>query len=253
MRLDTFLQQKGYFDSRNKSAEAIRRGEIMVNDKTVLKPSYEVDENCSCKIEYLFTENYVSLGGYKLKKALFDFKLNVNGWVVCDVGASTGGFTDCILQNGAKKVYSVDLNDGLLHPKLKANERVIPVIKNAKDLVITDFNDEIDMICADLSFISATQVLNVFYNILPNDGTVVLLIKPQFEQGKRVKLKHGIIKDEKQRYNACKEVYDYAVKTGFCVKGLTTAPVVKEKNVEYLILLKKTTDISVDFEKLFIK
>lgn len=253
MRLDTFLQQKGYFDSRNKSAEAIKRGEIKVNGKNILKPSYELDENCQCTIEYLYTENYVSLGGYKLKKALSDFKLNVADLVVCDIGASTGGFTDCMLQNGAKKVYAVDLNDGLLHTKLKEDARVVPVVKNARDLCVADFNEKIDMICADLSFISATQVLNVFYNILPKGATVVLLIKPQFEQGKKVKLKNGIVKDEKQRCNACKEVYDFASQIGFCVLNLTTAPIVKEKNVEFLILLKKTTDKSVEFEKLFIK
>ncbi len=252
MRIDVYLQLKGYFDSRNKASEAIKRGEIRLDGKVILKPSFELDENSSYNLEYTYFDKFVSVGGYKLKKALEDFNLNLHNLTVCDIGASTGGFTDCALQNGAQKVYAVDLNDTLLHHSLKSNCKVKTIVKNAKDLTLKDFNDEIDVICADLSFISATQVMHVFYNISKNNGIVILLIKPQFEMKKHIKLKNGIIKDQKLRVKACKEVYDSAKQVGFRVKAITTAPITDNKNVEFLMLLEKNCLKSESFENLFI-
>ncbi|MBO5714402.1 MAG: hypothetical protein J6R83_03145 [Clostridia bacterium] len=163
MRIDLYLQENGYFDSRNKASEAIKRGEIKVNGITISKPSYEINPSNSYNIDYVYDQKFVSLGGYKLQKAINDFGVDLTDKIVCDIGASTGGFTDCALQNGAKKVYSVDLNDTLLHNTLKSNPNVVSVIKNAKDLDKSDFLDTLDVICADLSFISATQVMQVFY------------------------------------------------------------------------------------------
>lgn len=253
MRLDLYLQLNRYFDSRNKSSEAIRRGEIKVNAKIITKPSFEIDDNMGYKIEYVYADKFVSLGGYKLKKAIDDFNLDFDNKVVCDIGASTGGFTDCAIQHGAKKVYAVDLNDTLLHKSLKQNQNVIPIVKNAKELTKNDMQDEIDIICADLSFISATQVMHVFYNLSKTNGLVVLLIKPQFEMKKHIKLKNGIIKDENLRINACRDVYNCAVSVGFNVKNITNAPINDNKNVEYLILLEKNSLKSENFEKLFTK
>ena len=132
MRLDIFLYTNGYFQSRNKAAEAILRGEVYLNGVKILKPSFLVNGESNCDIEIVSENNFVSVGGYKLYKALKDFDFSVKGLVCADVGASTGGFTDCLLQNGAEKVYSVDLNDELLSEKLKCNPKVVELTKNAK-------------------------------------------------------------------------------------------------------------------------
>ncbi len=251
MRLDSYLVLKDFFDSRTKSSQAIERGEVLVNGGCVNKPSYSINENQPQLIEITTTQAYVSLGGYKLEKALYDFKLNVANLVAIDVGSSTGGFTDCLLKHGAKKVYAVDLNDDLLHKTLKNDDRVVSVIKNAKNLSPNDFNQPIDFLCADLSFISAKQVIPVFYHILPKNKYAVLLIKPQFETGEKRKFKNGIIKDEKIRLQACKNIYDCCIENGFNPLKITTAPIREKKNVEYLILLQKSEVTPNTFEQIF--
>lgn len=253
MRFDNFLVEKNYFDSRTKAHQAIKRGEVYINGILITKPSHEIDERVKNEIKVIAQHTFVSLGGYKLNKAVETFSVNVEGKIVCDVGASTGGFTDCLLQNGAKKVFAVDLNDELLHSSLKKDERVVTIIKNARFLDKSDFDDEIEFLSADLSFISATQVMKTFYDILSNDGYAIILIKPQFETGEKRKFKNGIIKDEEYRLKACREVYDCAISVGFSVVDLTTAPEVKGKNIEYLILLKKNDLESLPFDKLFNK
>ncbi len=251
MRLDNFLVENKYFDSRTKAHQSIKRGEVYVNDIVIVKPSYEVSDCSKANIKIIAQNSYVSLGGYKLKKALDEFNISLNGKIACDVGASTGGFTDCLLQNGIKMVYAVDLNDELLHISLKNDCRVKSIIKNAKHLEKKDFSYEIDILTADLSFISARQVVKVFYEILSDNGQAIILIKPQFETGERKKFKNGIIKDAKYREKACREVYDCAVSVGFGVKNLTTAPEIKGKNIEYLIHLSKNDKQSFPFDKLF--
>ena len=251
MRLDEFLHKNQYYDSRTKAVQAIKRGEIYLNDVLVTKPSFFLDQEKEIKINKLCENEFVSLGGYKIYKALKDFKIDVNGLTCADIGASTGGFTDCLLKFGANKVYAVDLNDELLHNSLKVNKKVIPIIKNAKDLTLEDFDNKIDLLCADLSFISATAVLKIFYDLIEYDKRVLLLIKPQFENDKRIRLKNGIIREENMRKDACKKIYDYAVSCGFNVCNLTVAPIKKDKNLEYLILLIKNDVKSVDFDILF--
>ena len=159
MRLDNYLTEKGYFDSRTKAKQSIERGEIFINSKLINKASYEINEDLEYKIERICEDSFVSLGGFKLKKAITDFNFDCNNLIVADIGASTGGFTDCLLKNGAKKVYAIDLNDELLHKSLKEDNRVVSIIKNAKDLTLKDFDDKIDLIVADLSFISLTMVI----------------------------------------------------------------------------------------------
>lgn len=253
MRLDNYLVKFNFFDSRTKANQAIKRGEVFINNYKQDKPSFEIDEKAIVDIQIKSLNTFVSLGGFKLFKGLNDFNIDVNNLICCDVGASTGGFTDCLLQNGAKKVFAVDLNDQLLHYSLKNDDRVVAVIKNAKNLLTADFDDQIDFLCADLSFISATQVMQVFYSILKDNGDCVVLIKPQFETGGKKKFKNGIIKDEDIRLNACKEIYDFSISCGFVPKTITTAPIVKGKNVEYLIYLKKDNSQIVPFDKIFIK
>lgn len=251
MRLDVYLAGKGLFDTRTKAKQAIERGEIYLNDKLVVKSSFEVNELADYKIERVCEEAFVSLGGFKLSKAIKDFGLNVNGLIAADIGASTGGFTDCLLQSGAKRVYAVDLNDGLLHRKLKSDERVVSIIKNAKDLKASDFAESPDILTADLSFISATMVLPIFYGFLKDGANMVLLIKPQFENEKRTRYKNGIIRDKSVVKRACEKVYEATAACGFVPVGITSAPQNKDKNTEFLIYAKKINGEIPPFDELF--
>ena len=239
MRLDGYLVEKGLFDSRTKAKQAIERGEIFINSKPITKPAFEINETLEYNVERVCEKSFVSLGGFKLQKAIEDFAFSCKDLIVADVGASTGGFTDCLLKNGAKKVYAIDLNDELLHKSLKEDDRVVSIIKNAKDLVKEDFAEELDLIVADLSFISLTAVIEAFNRILPSGKQLILLIKPQFETGEKKRFKNGIIRDEKVRGRACKNVCECALSNGLTTINLTQAPINKDKNIEYLILLNK--------------
>ena len=239
MRLDNYLVENKIFDSRTKAKQSIERGEVYIDGVAVTKPSLNVSGDLH-DVKIVSEKSFVSLGGYKLDKALNDFDLDVKNLTALDVGASTGGFTDCLLQRGAKTVYAVDLNDDLLHQKLKEDNRVISIIKNARSLSVSDFNEKIDILVADLSFISATLVLETFANLLENGKKVVLLIKPQFETGERKKFKNGIIRDQKIRDSACEKVISFANEVGFIFEKITTAPIVEQKNLEYLVLLTKS-------------
>ena len=250
MRFDEYLTVNRYFESRNKAKNAIEKGVVFINGEKILKPSKEIADGENPTISIEETETFVSVGGHKLSKALKDFNFSVCDLVVADIGASTGGFTDCLIQNGAQKVYAVDLNDELLHPSLKNNGKVVRIIKNARLLNREDLPD-ISLITADLSFISAKQVLPVFYNLLPEKGKVILLIKPQFEMGRKCVFKNGIIKDDKARKDAVRAVYDVALETGFSAVNMTTAPIDKNKNLEFLILLSKNKTTNFDFDALY--
>lgn len=239
MRLDNYLVENKIFDSRTKAKQSIERGEVYIDGVVVTKPSLNVSSG-EHDVKIVSEKSFVSLGGYKLDKALTDFDLDVKNLIALDVGASTGGFTDCLLQRGAKKVYAVDLNNDLLHPKLKEDNRVLSIIKNARSLSISDFNEKIDILVADLSFISATLVLETFASLLENGKKVVLLIKPQFETGERKKFKNGIIRDPKIRDSAIEKVISFANEVGFIFEQITTAPIVEQKNLEYLVLLTKS-------------
>ena len=248
MRLDNYLVEINYFDSRTKAKQSIERGEIFIEGKIVSKPSYYIDNNTQPKIERVFIDSFVSLGGFKLNKAINELGISVNNKICIDIGASTGGFTDCLLQHGAKKVYAVDLNDSLLHPSLKNNERVTPIIKNVKNLKKADFDDKIDLIVADLSFISITQAIPIISDLLDNDEQAVLLIKPQFETNLKRNFKNGIIRDKKIQIEACKNAYNVASQEGLFVTGFTTTEINSQKNLEILMSFIKNgvNKISID-------
>lgn len=239
MRLDSYLTEVRKFDSRTKAKQAVERGEIFIDGVVKDKPSYDIPSDFNGNIEYVFESRFVSLGGYKLQKALKEFNFSVKELVVADIGASTGGFTDCLLQNGAKKVYAVDLNDDLLHTSLKSNSKVVRVIKNARDLTIDDFSNTLDLIVADLSFISATFVMGVFANLLSVGKNLILLVKPQFETGEKKKFKNGIVRDEKIHKLVLNKIEDSAKAFSFRKIAVTTAPIVDGKNTEFLILFEK--------------
>ncbi len=250
MRLDSYLVEKEYFDSRTKAKQAIERGEVFLDSIKITKPSYFIDENIDYIVKILCEESYVSLGGYKLKKALNDFNYSVENLTVCDMGASTGGFTDCLIKNGAKKVYAVDLNDQLLHEKLKKDPKVKSIIKNVREINKDDFNDKIDLIVADLSFISLKYVLYSFSNLIDDGAKIITLIKPQFEVGEKLRFKNGIIRDKKIRKNVCESIFNYALENNLTPIGFTTAPIMQDKNVEYLLFLEKNGKNCLDFNNL---
>ncbi len=250
MRLDLFLEKNNFFDSRTKAKQAIERGEILVNGKVIDKSSYQISDD-NAKVQYVYNSKYVSLGGYKLEKALKDFEYNAKGLIAVDIGASTGGFTDCLLKNDVKKVYAVDLNEDLLHKSLKENDKVIEIIKNAKYLNLDDFNDTVDLVVADLSFISSTIILPIISNIISDGKDVILLIKPQFENDERIKFKNGIIRDKKYQKQACLKVFDCAKSHNLTPLKFTTAPINRDKNVEYLILLRKNAKYKLNINEFF--
>lgn len=251
MRLDAFLFEKRYYDSRTKASRAICEGRVEIDGKTICKPSFEISSDFSGEMK-VRNDEFVSLGGYKLDKALNDFNFSVKGKIAVDLGASTGGFTQCLLSRGAKQVYAVDLNDKLLSEKLKRDDRVCSLIKNARYLSRKDFNEEIDLVVGDLSFISLTKVIKIMSDITIIGGYIIALIKPQFECDEKVKYKNGIIKDERVRMKACKKIYDFAIECGLSPLKITSAPIREKKNVEYVILIKNSAGESIPFEKIFV-
>lgn len=234
MRIDKYLAQK--FGSRTKAAQAIENGLVLVNGK-VVSPSFEVRESD----DFVFLEaeeNYVSLGGFKLSKALKDFNFDASGKIFVDIGASTGGFTDCLFQHGASKIYCIDVGENQLDNTLKAKNIVIYDNFNARNLEKSMF-ECLDGAVIDVSFISLTYILDKVAAILDNGKHVIALIKPQFECEGRNVGKNGIVKDDKVRCRIIEKIYNFANDCGLAPQKLTTAPIIKGKNIEYLILFEK--------------
>lgn len=240
MRIDLYLQQKGYYLSRNKASEGIARGEVFLNGKVVQKPSALVNEFDLVEI-ISKGETFVSNGGYKLEKAFEDFKFSANGLTFADVGASTGGFTDCLIKRGAKKIFAIDVGESLLSNELKENSKVVVVDNfNARNLTKDVLGEEVDGVVCDVSFISLTYVLAQIYSVLKPDGFAVVLIKPQFECGKKELNKNGIVTDKKARLKCVQNIVDFSKTVGFFPTKFTCAPIKQDKNREYLLFLSKT-------------
>ncbi len=250
MRLDNFLVKNKYFDSRTKAMQSIKRGEIYLNGKLVTKSALEVNDNVDNNVQIVCETQYVSLGGFKMEKALRDFNFNVNELICADIGCSTGGFTDCLLKNGAKKIYAIDINDNLLHPKLQNDDKVKFILKNARNLSKDDIDDKIDLIVADLSFISVNLVLETISNLLDDNKHLLILIKPQFETGEKKKYKNGIIRDNKLHKKICVNAIEEAKKYSLFIKNFTIAPESKEKNKEFLMLFEKNGIQTFDLENM---
>ena len=187
------------------------------------------------------TLRYVSRGGLKLEKAFESFPIQVQNAICMDIGASTGGFTDCMLQNGAKKVYAIDVGYGQLAWKLRTDERVVNLERtNFRHVTKEQVTDPVNFASVDVSFISLTLILPAAYPLLSDDGEMICLIKPQFEAGKGFVGKKGVVKDSQIHQDTIVKVIDFAVETGFSVLGLTFSPVKgPEGNIEYLVYLKK--------------
>lgn len=235
MRIDVYLAQK--FGSRTKAATAVNKGLVLVNGKKVTR-SYEVKDGDAVEIIEA-EENFVSAGGFKLAKALKDFDFCVKDKIFADIGASTGGFTDCLLQNGAKKVYCIDVGQSQLDEKLKVKNVVIIDGFNARNLNGDLFEEALDGAVIDVSFISLTYVLGAVANTLENGKNVLALIKPQFECESRSVGKNGIVRDDKIKAKIIEKIYNFALSVDLAPKKLTAAPIVKGKNIEFVILLEK--------------
>ena len=236
-RLDIELVQRSLAKSRTLAQSLIKDGMVYVNGGRVQKPSFEITAADEITVEGDLPK-YVGRGGIKLEKAIIDFNITLHGLTCIDAGASTGGFTDCMLQNGAKLVYAVDVGSSQLDEKLRNDKRVISLenldIRNAAEKI----PEKADFITADLSFISLKLVLSDIKKLLKPSGSAVALIKPQFEVGKSGLGKHGVVKDEALRNQAVEEIKRFAADLGFTVNGVITSPITGgEGNTEYLIYL----------------
>ena len=240
MRLDLALVEKGLETTRTRAKNLIADSNVSVNGKVITKPSFEVDENDIIEIvgEKL---KYVGRGGLKLEKALLEFSIDVTDYICIDIGASTGGFTDCLLQNGAKHVYAVDIGTLQLDEKLALDKRVTKLENtDARDLNGTIIPDECDFACFDVSFISLTKVVSFVLPFIKENGMLVVLIKPQFEAGRKNLSKKGIVTSQKVRDKVLEDLKLYFTTIGLKVIGVTESPIKGgDGNIEYLMALAK--------------
>ena len=244
-RLDVLLVRRGLAESREKAKAVIMAGCVYVNDQKEDKAGSMFDETKISNLEVRGnTLPYVSRGGLKLAKAMKQFDISLEGKVCMDIGASTGGFTDCMLQNGAVKVYSVDVGHGQLAWKLRNDERVVCMEKtNFRYMVREDIQDDLDFASVDVSFISLTKILGPAYNLLKTDAQMVCLIKPQFEAGKEKVGKKGVVREPSVHREVIEMVMDYAVSIGFEILHLDFSPIRgPEGNIEYLLHIYKASE-----------
>ena len=239
-RIDSILVKKGYFETRQKAKYAIENHCIYVEDKLIEKSSKMVEEESKIEIKGQVLP-FVSRGGLKLDKAVKIFKLNLQGRICMDIGASTGGFTDCMLQNEAKKVYALDVGHDQLVESLRKDDRVISLEgTNIREINIDEF-EKMDFVATDVSFISLTQVLDKAYELLKEEGQMVALIKPQFEAGSEFINKNGVVKDKKVHAKVIEKIMLFANSLGFKIIGLEYSPIKGPAgNIEYLLYLKKS-------------
>lgn len=242
MRLDTFLFENGYFESREKAKKAVADFRITVNGKTVSKPSADVSDVDDITVMPSEKTEYVGRGGIKLEYALDSFGIEVKGKRAIDIGASTGGFTDCLLKRGASKVYAVDIGHGQLHQSLAADARVVNLEGiNAREMTSSVVDDElVDIAVSDLSFISQKLVIPKAENVLKKNGIYIVLIKPQFEAGRENIGKNGIVKSEKVRLRAVSDILEFAKGCGYEIIGSTVSPIEGGSgNTEYLAVFRR--------------
>ena len=238
-RLDVLLVQKGFTESREKAQRLIMAGQVLVGNEKIDKAGTKVDE--TLEIRLLGDKNpFVSRGGLKLQKAFECFPITMLDKVVIDIGASTGGFVDCALEHGAKKVYAIDVGYGQLAWKLRTDERVINMEKtNARYLAPSDFSEAMDWATTDVSFISLTKILPVAFDLLKEEGQMIALIKPQFEAGREQVGKKGVVRDIAVHQEVIRKVLSFASSIGFLVQGLDFSPIKgPEGNIEYLCFLE---------------
>ncbi|MCD8372295.1 MAG: TlyA family RNA methyltransferase [Clostridia bacterium] len=235
MRLDKFLAEK--YGSRTKASAAVSKGLVKVNGK-ISFPAYEVKEGDDIQVAEEEI-SFVSAGGYKLYRALNEFGFDVKDKIFADIGASTGGFTDCLLLNGAKKVYCIDVGESQLAESLKDKNVVIIDNYNARNLNKELFSEQLDGAVVDVSFISLTYILQHVSDALTDNKHCLALIKPQFECESKNVGKNGIVKGDDKKRTIIKKIYDFALSCNLAPQKLCYAPIIKGKNTEFVILLEK--------------
>ena len=243
-RLDILLVQKGLVPSREKAKAMIMEGNVFINNNREDKAGTMFDESVEIEIKGN-TLKYASRGGLKLEKAMTHFGITLDEKVCMDIGASTGGFTDCMLQNGAKKVYAVDVGYGQLAWKLRQDERVVCMEKtNIRYVTPEDIADKLDFASVDVSFISLTKVLGPARALLTDEGEMVCLIKPQFEAGREKVGKKGVVREKSVHEEVIVKVIDFAKEIGFEILNLEYSPIKgPEGNIEYLVHIRKCEDV----------
>ena len=250
-RIDILLTERNFFESRAKSQAMIMSGKILVNGQKIDKSGTLVDVDSN--IEIIGEEMpFVSRGGFKLQKALDVFKIDLHGKICADIGASTGGFTDCMLQHGAAKVYAIDVGYGQLAWKLRNDKRVVNMERtNIRNVTRADIFDVLDFASIDVAFISLDKVLPVAFELLSEVGEVAALIKPQFEAGRDKVGKKGVVRDKKTHAEVLNYVLNFAQSLNFKICGLDFSPIKgPEGNIEYLTYLTKNLDATaIDFDK----
>ncbi|MBQ1250660.1 MAG: TlyA family RNA methyltransferase [Clostridia bacterium] len=242
-RLDVLLVEKGLEQSRERAKALIMSGIVYVNDQKAesVGQTYPVDVNIEIRGKKL---KYVSRGGLKLEKALDQFQVDPAGKVIMDIGASTGGFTDCLLQRGAEKVYAVDVGYGQLAWSLRSNPKVVVMDRcNVRYVTREDIQDDLDMAVCDASFISLKLVLPAAKPLLKPDGEMIVLIKPQFEAGREKVGKKGVVREPKTHIEVIESILAFARSIGFGIKDLSFSPIRgPEGNIEFLLYLSQTMD-----------
>ena len=239
-RLDVLLVERGLQESRQRAQAAIMSGEVFVAGQRVDKPGTAVAEDAEIEVKGGLA--YVSRGGLKLEKAMASFPIDLNGAVCADIGASTGGFTDCMLQNGAEKVYAVDVGYGQLAWKLRSDPRVVCLERtNARYLTTEQIPEPLDFASIDVSFISLKLIFPALYELLKEKGHVACLIKPQFEAGREKVGKKGVVRDPAVHLEVLEHFLDHVKESHFTVLGITYSPIRgPEGNIEYLGYLEKS-------------
>ena len=242
-RLDILVFEKGLAESREKAKAVIMAGQVYVDNQKADKCGTSYDENVKIEVRGSVLP-YVSRGGLKLEKAINNFGLDLSGKTAMDIGASTGGFTDCMLQKGAKKVYAIDVGYGQLAWKLRTDERVVNLERtNMRKVTREQVPDPIDFFSVDVSFISLRLILPVARELMAENAEAVCLIKPQFEAGREKVGKKGVVRDPKVHAEVVRGIYEFVLQNGFDVLHLDFSPIKgPEGNIEYLIHLRKSDD-----------
>ena len=240
LRLDVAVFERGYAETREKAKALIMAGSVYLNGQKALKGGATVKETDVIEVRGAVNP-YVSRGGLKLHKAVASFGLELKDCICMDIGASTGGFTDCMLQNGASKVYSIDVGYGQLAWKLRCDERVVNLERtNFRYVTREQIPEEIDFASVDVSFISLKLILPVMHTLLKNGGKSVCLIKPQFEAGKENIGKKGVVRDKSVHADVIAKITEFAAENGFAVLDVDFSPIKgPEGNIEYLMFIEK--------------
>lgn len=242
-RLDVLLVEKGFFESREKAKAVIMSGCVYVNNQKADKAGANYDENAAVEVR----DNklrYVSRGGYKLEKAMKVFPISLDGRITMDIGASTGGFTDCMLQNGADKVYAVDVGYGQLAWKLRNDPRVVNLERtNMRYVTHEQVSEDIDFFSVDVAFISLKLILPAARGVCSDSAEGVCLIKPQFEAGREHVGKNGVVRDKRVHSAVIDEIIEFCLENGFSVLGLDYSPIKgPQGNIEYLLYIKRSDE-----------